>query len=176
MKLSEINEYVQTVAALFAIAGIVFVGIQVRQSNRFAESDFIAAFYDAQIELQSVAIDAGVYAAVAKSMKAPTELTLAELLELDTHYDNQLLLMEKILESGSVLGVVNDEAKDIQLGNFRDAAKWLFPGEFGRTWVENSPFFEPDSPLKAALLEGLNNPSIEAREVRLMRILDTARR
>jgi hypothetical protein len=178
MKLSEINEYAQTVAVVLAIAGIVFVGLQVQQSNRFADADFISDFYDTQMALKSADIDSGIYATVAKSIEAPSQLTVGELLELNAYFINRLKLMEKILDAGSALGILTETARDYQLDQFRLNAKYNFPGEFGRTWVKSMPssYWSPDSPLRAALLKGLNDPSIETLDAHLIGIRDASQR
>jgi hypothetical protein len=172
MKLSEINEYAQTVAGVFAIAGIVFVGIQIQQSNRFADAGFIADFYDTQLSLLSMEIDSDIYATVAKSVEAPAKLSLAELLELNAHYINQLLIMDKVFDAGSALGILSEELREYQLKEATRIAKANFPGEFGRAWIENTDHFAPDSPIRAAVLKGLNDPSIEALEVRMAKLVD----
>jgi hypothetical protein len=176
MKLSEINEYAQTVAGVFAIAGIVFVGIQIQQSNRFADAGFIADFYDTQLSLRSMAIDSDIYATIAKSVEAPEKLTLEELLELNAHYVNQLQIMDKVFDAGSALGILSEELREYQLKEFTRAAKASFVGEFGRAWLEKSDYFGPDSPIRAAVLKGLNDPSIEALEVRTAKLVDAAQR
>lgn len=177
MKLSEINEYAQTVATIFAIAGIVFVGIQVQQSNRFADADFIAEFYDTQLTMINAAIDSDIYATVAKSIEAPTQLSLEELFELNAYFLAKLTQMSKILDAGAALGILTEKERDYQLNNFKLAAKDIFPGEFARTWVTNeSRFLTPDSPIRAALLEGLNDPTIETLDARLAGTVNAAQR
>ena len=176
MKLSEMNEYAQTIAAVLAIAGIVFVGIQVQQSNRFAKANFIADFYDTQIEIEAAAIDSDVYSTVAKSIESPGDLSMEEVLQLDAFYSNTLLMIDKNFVVGETLGVFNDALQEYQLVKIREVAKSLFPGDFGRIWFEGSSFFSPDSLIRAALLEGLQDPSVEAIDVRLMRIVETSLR
>ena len=171
MKLSEINEYAQTIAGIVAIAGIVFVGVQIQQSNQFAEADFIAGFYDTQQSAVFNALDANMYATVAKSIEAPTNLTVEELLELDAYYNEKIAIIDKAFNVASVLGLLTDQRLETQLKEVTRTAKGEFPGAFGRAWVENADL-PPAWPIRTALLKGLDDASTEAPTDRLTRLVD----
>ncbi len=56
MKLSQFNDYLQTLATLGAVLGLLLVGYEVRQSNRIASSDLSSAIWSNWIESSTLSI------------------------------------------------------------------------------------------------------------------------
>ena len=91
MKLPQLNEYLQTLATIGAIAGLVLVAYEVRQSNNFAISEAVSRNYSNGLSRQLSLLDAQIAETLEKAMtRQASELTLTEKIDLKNRYRRRL--------------------------------------------------------------------------------------
>jgi hypothetical protein len=148
MKLSDLNEYVQTVAALGAIVALLTVGFEIRESNRIATQSAISTNWSNWIEYSANELETGISNTLAKSMTTPEELTLNEKIDMDAylskfiyayHHDYLVSLYEtgEVHETGEELSIIilQELAGDVPK---------MFGSRFSRAWFEeNKSWMEP---------------------------------
>jgi hypothetical protein len=150
MKLSEINDYIQTLATIGAIFGLVFVGLELQLSNRIAARQTSA---DANALWQShfnSIRESGLRKTLAKAMLHPDELTLDELLELDAYYGDWVGLHMANIEGIELLIGADNPDIEKRLAVVEGSAPYVFDSRFGRAWVD-----ENDDWIPAAILEAI---------------------
>ncbi len=134
MKLSELNEYIQTIAALGAIIALVAVGLEIQQSNRIATQQAISSNWTNWIQTSVGLIEAGVSATRAKSMSNPKDLTLEEKIDLDEYLKAWVYLSE---HDYNVLSL--DDRSDLIVGvmeEIEEEARNIFGSRFSRAWLQ----------------------------------------
>jgi hypothetical protein len=157
MKLSSLNEYIQTAAALGAILGLIIVGFEIRQSNRIATQQAVSNNWSNWIASSIAEIESGVSKTRAKSMANPDDLTLEEKINLDLllqtyvyafHHDYTVLYW----------GDSSDLAEAV-LGELVSDVPIMFGSRFSRAWLqENMHWMNPD--IIAAIEQGLKDAPI----------------
>ena len=138
MKLAELNEYLQTFAAMGAIVALLAVGYEIRQSNRIATQQTLSNNWSNWLEHAGNSVDSGIAQTIAKSMTAPDELSLEEKIDLDFylsawmyahHHDYLSLLYDSETElSEFILQDIAGEAPSILGSSF--ARAWFFKNTF----------------------------------------------
>ena len=132
MDTGKLNDWLQIVAAVGVVAGLVLVAYELRQQQDLAYAQLVSDMYNAQQALNKSLQEAGVAQAYAKSTTAPESLTL----------DEQLVLNGLFHETVQVL--VNRQEYMVRIGLFRDdpafgasiAGQVLFANAYGRAWWE----------------------------------------
>ncbi len=114
MKISELNEYLQTLAAFGAIIALITVGYEIRQSNRIATQQALSANWSNWLDHANSSIESKVSDVIVKSMTAEDEMSLEDKVDLDFYlsswfylhhhdyislqYDNEVELTKYILQ------------------------------------------------------------------------------
>ena len=157
MKLSDFNEYLQTVAALGAIVALLVVGYEIRESNRIATQQALSSNWSNWIEQSMGDIESGVSRTLAKSRLRPGELTLAEKIDLDFyltgylyawHHDYYVLLWD------TEVALSEDILTDLE-----EDAPLYFDTAFSRAWLqENKSWIDPQ--LFKAIERGLSGVAL----------------
>ncbi len=157
MKLTDLNEYIQTAAAVGAIFALIAVGYEIRESNRIATQQAISSNWSNWIEYAGNTVDAGISTTVAKSMTRPDELTLDEKIDLDSylqkfifayHHDYIVLLYDKDTELPSL--ILQELAGDVPK---------MFGSRFSRAWfAENKIWME--SNIASVIEQGIKRTTI----------------
>jgi hypothetical protein len=143
MKLSEFNEYIQTVAALGAIIALVAVGFEIRQSNRMATQQALSDNWSIWIEGTVGLIEAGVSATLAKSMSSPDDLTLEEKIELNQYLDVWI----SSYQHNYYQMYFDDRSERAEwiLGELEEVARDVFGNRFSRAWLQKNRYMmEPE--------------------------------
>lgn len=154
MKLSDLNEYVQTFAGLGAIVALLAVGYEIRESNRIATQNVVSINWSNWIEYSANHLEADASELVAKLMTDPDELTLEDKIDIDAylskfiyayHHDYLVSLYETgVIETG-------EELSNIILQELKDDVPKMFGSRYSRAWFEeNKSWMEPNI---AALIE-----------------------
>ncbi|WP_439107312.1 hypothetical protein [Congregibacter sp.] len=78
MNLSNLNDYLQTLATVGAIIGLLMVGYQVSESNRIASQQMASSAFNLWTQAAISEVESGVLNTVAKSLTNPDELTLTD--------------------------------------------------------------------------------------------------
>ncbi|MEH6587915.1 MAG: hypothetical protein V7720_15250 [Halioglobus sp.] len=143
MRLSDFNEYIQTMAALGAIIALIAVGYEIRQSNRIASQQAVSATWTNWIDTTVAEIESGISTTLAKSMTNPDDLALEEKIDLNSflqafvykyHHDYEVLYMDDnpVLVARILEEVVMD-------------APIIFGSRFSRAWLqENRSWMVPE--------------------------------
>lgn len=157
MKFSELNEYIQTLAALGAIIALVAVGFEIRQSNRIATQQAISANWSNWIESSIGLIEAGVSATLAKSMSNPDDLTLEEKIVLDQYLEAWVYQYE---HDYNVLYF--DDRSELAVGILEtlvEEARTVFGSRFSRAWLQKNSYWITAEVLDA-IQRGLKDVSL----------------
>lgn len=144
MKLSDLNEYIQTVAAFGAILALVAVGYEIRQSNRIAEQQNVSSIYTNLLNFHSSEIEAGISNAVAKATYEPENLTPAEKIDLDSW----LTAWIAMAEHDYITQTIGDSPQwvvDGVLGDLAEDSKYYFGNKYSRAWFEENTYWMSDA-------------------------------
>jgi hypothetical protein len=157
MKLSGLNEYIQTAAALGAILGLIIVGFELRQSNRIATQQAVSNNWSNWISSTIAEIESGVSKTRAKSMTNPDDLTLEEKINLDLllqvyvyayHHDYTVLYWDNSSELAEE--VLEELVRDVPI---------MFGSRFSRAWLqENKHWMNTD--IVTAIERGLKDAPV----------------
>ena len=143
MKLSEINEYLQTLATLGALVGLLVVAYEVRQSNTIAVADSTSAVWTNWTASSMSLMDSGFSKTRAKSMTIPEDLTLPEKIDLDFYLQGWVSSYMLDLEAMYVLD--EDDFIPYLYEEAAQEAPRIFGSRFSRGWLqENKHWIAPD--------------------------------
>ena len=84
MSSGKTKEWLDLIAAMAVVAGLVLVGYEVRQSNFLAKAQAENSIYEGWETLSMAEIDTGINKIVAKSLSDPESLTDAEVRDIDS--------------------------------------------------------------------------------------------
>jgi hypothetical protein len=174
MKFAQINDYLQTLATVGAIAGLILVAYEVRQSNNFAISEAASWNCSNGLNRQLGLLDAEVAETLAKAMtKQASELILTEKIVLNLYLWSWVIDWEHKINRVLLLGIdVHEGIAGLQK-IAADAAPFTFGTAFARAWLEvNRDAIEPD--LLNAIDQGLENAPLRASRDYYQRIDDIA--
>ena len=145
MKLSDLNEYIQTLAALGAIVALVGVGYEIRHSNRIAIQEATSANWTNWVDFMGYKLESGVSKTIAKSMTNPEALTLGDKIDLDSflqqwlyvyHHDYTVLYSSPDDEFANVDTILQDLAMEVPS---------IFGSRYSRAWFqENRSWMVPE--------------------------------
>lgn len=147
MKLSNLNDYLQTLATMGAIVGLLLVGYEVRQSNSIARSQNASASWTNWLDTANSRIDSGIAKTLAKSMTRPEDLSLEEKIDLGFYFESWIYQYEHDLSSIYVLSeggaYFQAQLESVQQEVMTEASK-TFGSRFSRAWLElNSNWITP---------------------------------
>ena len=136
MKLSEINDYVQTGAAIVAIVGIFLLGYELRQANDFATQQAVSQSWSTWVDWQGSYIESDIATLIAKAYEHPESLSRADKAKLHEYYLGAIYLYESDFEVFSYTGEQVFEAMKAEavftlsgVFSYPYAKAWFF--EFG---------------------------------------------
>jgi hypothetical protein len=148
MKLSNLNDYLQTLATMGAIVGLLLVGYEVRQSNNIAVSQNTSANWTNWLDTANSRIESGLARTIAKSMTRPDELTLEEKVVLGFYFESWIYQYQHDIHSQYFL---HDGGGDFELSLELTAQEIMgetpkvFGSRFSRAWLEkNREWIHPE--------------------------------
>jgi hypothetical protein len=146
MKLSEMNEYAQTGAAVVAIIGIFLLGYEVRLSGRTALSANVNDNWSVWVDTGPALIESGIAAVRAKSMNDPASLTLEDKINLEWYLENWVNLYHHNFIGLSQLGLGESGAASAGLLiEIATEAPTVFGSRWSRAWLqENKGWMIPE--------------------------------
>ena len=145
MKFLAINEYLQTLATLGAIVGLLAVAYEIQQSNRVAQSENIADVWGQWISTSTALIESEIAETRAKAMTSPEKLTLAEKIDLDLYLQNWVYLYQHNLGSALFLGIDSESEVAFLEEEISKEAPRTFGSSWSRAWlVENKYWIYPN--------------------------------
>jgi hypothetical protein len=159
MKPNQINEYVQTVAAVFAIAGILLLGYELRQSNRIAISEDASVSWGHWINTSTAWIESDIASVRAKSMQNPDALSLEEKIDLDWYLQSWVSLYLHNFATTYDLGIDSEAELRTMLEEVSQEAPQVLGGRWARGWLEENEFWIYP-PVLEAIQRGLKDAPI----------------
>lgn len=156
MKFLAINEYLQTIATLGAIVGLLAVAYEIQQSNRIAISENAAENWSQWVSTSAALIESDIAETLAKGMTSPEELTLAEKIDIDLYLQNWVALYSHNMESIYFLGIDNGAVLKSLEEEISNEAASRFGSSWSRAWLdENKHWIAP--PIFEAIERGLDD-------------------
>jgi hypothetical protein len=143
MKLSDLNEYLQTIAAIGAIIALAAVGYEIRQSNRIATQQQLSNNWSTWVEHAGNSLDSGIAETLAKSMAVPGELSLEEKIDLDFYLSSYFYLNHQ--NYISLLYDSNSNLAELVLQDMAGDAPLILGSAFARAWfLKNVYWMAPE--------------------------------
>ena len=140
MKSMKLNDWLQILAAIGVIAGLVFVAEEIRQNNKLARAESVREIYFAWQETYRFSYTNDVQLLLKKSIERPSELTDAEILKLSEYYTMVL--------DAYLVQVAMYERFDLAYNPYDylfDLAP-MFTSQYGRNWLsENEAYIAAES-------------------------------
>ena len=158
MNLPRINEYLQTLATLGAIAGLLVLGLEIRQSNQIAHAEIKSANFLSLAEGTMAEVDANIADARVRAIMHPDELTLKDKMNLENYLRKWVYLFLHEFQSLSSIG---QERSDFAY--LEDIAAMEAPAAFGsrfsRAWLQENEYWI-DPGIYRAIQRGLADQPI----------------
>ena len=170
---SKISDWIQIVASVGVLIGLVFVALQIRESNRIATSDGATSISDQFTLLWISEYETDIHDVFVTSIESPADLSTAEIRKLSSWYWANYSIYQRWLNNYE-LGT----ARYTGLEDLAGSVGYLFGHRFGRAWfVENRQYM--DSRIAEVIANELENspewtvpPDIEALRLRLLEAND----
>ncbi len=148
MKISQLNDYIQTLATVGAIAGLLLVAYEIRQSTRIALAESIRDGQTVAINVSLSGLESGISGAIIKAETHPEALTPEEMTDLSLWLKANIQAFQMEYTQINVLGVdVEEELSGYDKYMERSALK-LFGSAWSRAW-----FYEEQSSLPPWIAE-----------------------
>jgi len=146
MNISQINNWVQIVAALGVIAGLLLVAYELNQNTKQLYGASIQGIHAAYRSQALIEIESNIHELYVKSFESPDELSTEEILKLDTYY---VLIIDQYEEWENMyeIGAVRYSGAE----NLVNVVDKYFAGRFGRAWYSANRYW-----LKASIIEVLD--------------------
>ena len=136
----KLSDWLQILAAIGVIAGLVFVAEELRQNNRLARAESVREIYFVWQDIYRFSYTHDVQLLLQKSIENPSELTDAETLRLS---DYNFMVLD-----GYLVQVAMHERFDLAYDaeDFLFDLAPLFASEYGRNWLrENERYIGAES-------------------------------
>ncbi len=141
MKVSNINDYLQLAAALGVIVGLGLVGYEIRENNAIAWQQAMATGWTNWTELSASEFESDLAEARAKAMTNTNDLSLSEMIKLDSWLSAVMAAYEQDYAAIRLSG----ESPSIILDDIEDNAPYYFGNQFSRGWyLENKYWLSPE--------------------------------
>ena len=150
MSTSRASEWVNLVASVGVLAGLILVACEIRQTNEIAEAETFRTMWKMAGELNRLGVETDVLNLVRKSVNDPSTLSDEAIGRLDAYF--ALLLEVQIVKAvmadsyGLYPVTVQEQARDI-VDNY-------LSGRFARAWfASNKPWIEQYHPEFASAVD-----------------------
>lgn len=135
MVASKLNEWLQIIASLGVLAGLVLVAYELKQSNSVAQAEHSRETYFAWLDIATIEMEGGMGRVVIKSYEEPDQLTSEELYDLNAW----------LISIMSLYAYGNDADKLGVSSQFsaidEPYARYLFGSRYARHWFERNKFW-----------------------------------
>ena len=142
MQTSKLNEWLQLLASVSVLAGLLLVAYEIRRNNTLAEAESIRSMLEGWDRVFISQYETDIAELITKSREEPENLTLSEIDRLDgwmSAISNQYLVtFEMAYRDLGYGGAGNpfDPAEDLAA-----AVNGYFGTAFGRAWYEENKFW-----------------------------------
>jgi hypothetical protein len=140
MKSSRLNEWLQILASLGVLIGLVVVAYEIKQNTETAQAEFYRESYSMWMHVSTVEIETDIDEILVKSITNPESLSPGELVELSAYF----VLVMSIYDNGArakELGIATPTSLIRELD-----ARYYFSSEISRQWFEaNKNWMRPEN-------------------------------
>jgi len=137
---SKLHDWLNLLAAVGVLVGLVFVALELRQNNEIAYQQAVSANWNTWTGLEMSLIESDYPEVFAKSIMQPDELTLAEQITLDTWLSG---VMSAWHHDYTTINLSGGSAQSV-LRELQDQVPFYFGNKFTRGWyLENRYWLSP---------------------------------
>jgi len=136
LQTSKINEWLQILASLGVLAGLLLVAYEIRDSNRLATSESVQALDSCFVNISRSEYETNIAEAIVKSFEDPTQLSAAEKLQLNGWLTASISCYVD-WQNMYQLGVARYDG-------IEDLRPWVaiyMSSQFGRAWFDENKFW-----------------------------------
>ena len=138
MQISKVNEWLQLVASIGVLIGIILVAQEIRQNNELAELTTWNNLYQGWEVISMSEYESDIHELFVKSIENPEDLSTVDMMKLGSSLTAIVLAYGQNSTAYFDYGLTDDPTED-----FIFAAQQYFSGRFARSWfVENKPWLE----------------------------------
>lgn len=148
MKVSQLNDYIQTLATIGAIAGLLLVAYEIRQSTRIALAESYRDGTISVVDLLSSGLESGISGSIIRAEIEPEALTPAEKMNLDLWFRANVTHFHNEYEQIAALGVDVEE----ELRSYDKVVEMIAPRMFSSAW-SRAWFYEKESTMSPKAAE-----------------------
>ena len=146
MQDSKLNDWIQVLASVGVLGGILLVFLEIRQTNEIAKAEAIANEYVMWESISQIELETDINDLFVKSINQPDALTNSEIMDLSSWFVNVVSIHQR-REGMYQAGLANDPRPII-----KDAANYYFRGRFARAWFEENKGWIRGSPMVYEIL------------------------
>lgn len=140
MQDSKISEWLQIIAALGVLVGLLLVAYEIRESNRVSISEGSRSVAENFRQLSISEYETDIHDLLAKSIENPEELSTAEFMRLNSYF-TAIVQTFGIWEGSYNLGTARQDGIEA----LKENANFYFGSKFGRAWFdENKDWIRPE--------------------------------
>ena len=140
MRGTRINEWLQVLASVGVLVGLLLVAYEIRESNRVATSESVRGIEDCFIIVSVSEYETNISELIVKSVEKPGQLLASEKLRLNAYLSTVIGCYNR-WQNMHRLGVSGWDGLD----DLRGVAHLYFGSAFGRAWFEeNKSWIKPD--------------------------------
>ena len=133
---SKINEWLQILASLGVLIGLLLVAYEIRESNRVATSESVRGIEDCFNQLSIAELETDIIELYVESIEKPGELTAVDKIKLNSYLNTVSGCFQRWLNMHQ-LGVARYDGLD----TLRDTVDIYFSSAFGRAWFAENKFW-----------------------------------
>ena len=140
MKSSRLNEWLQILASLGVLIGLVVVAYEIKQNTQTAQAEFYRESYSMWMHVSTVEIETDIDEIIVKSITSPESLSPGELVELNAYFT----MVTSVYDNGA-------RAKELGIATptsliSESDARYYFSSEISRRWFEaNKIWIRPEN-------------------------------
>ena len=157
MNSAKLNDWIQIIAALGVIGGLLLVAYELRQNTEHAISESVRVLYAEYRTIIKSEYESDIAELLVRAIEQPEDLTDAEILKVSAYlsalvgfYDQHFSLHE--------LGVVGNDGLD----NLADEVDFLLTSKLGRAWFDdNKGWMQPE--VAATIEQQLKNLPVRTK-------------
>ena len=140
MTVRSTKEWLDLVALVAVVGGLILVAYEVRQANLFAKAETENSIYEGWEALSMAEIESGINAVTAKAIDDPARLTTVELLDLNSHLTAVISLYTRAGRMFYDYGLASDPG-------YSDVGGYYFNSLPTRSWFEqNESWIRKETP------------------------------
>ncbi len=141
MNSPKLNDWLQILAAIGVISGLLFVAAEIRQNNLLARAESVRSIYYEWQNIYRFRYEHDIQVLFAKSIESPADLTDVEILKLNDYYNMMVGAYSVQTAMSERYGLAYDGEENLEW------LVYLFESKFGRAWLRNNEYnvaFESD--------------------------------